>query len=284
MKSLGGRTAVVTGAASGIGLGIARRLAEQGARIALLDIEAEALDDALEQVRKRGEGISVPVDVSDSTAMQAAAIDVRQALGPVHVLVNNAGVIYNRVPLWETDDADIQWSFAVNVFGVINGVKAFVPAMLAHGEEGHIINTSSIGGFQVREHPGWHQGLYAATKYAVVALSEGLRQDLSPHGIGVSILAPASVATRIGTSDRNRPERFGGRGQGGQRPEVSALLEERGISPAVVGDRVVRAILANEPYVFTHTADRALIEARHQAIMEAFDIAEAAGGSTERPL
>jgi NAD(P)-dependent dehydrogenase (short-subunit alcohol dehydrogenase family) len=271
MDSLSGKTAVVTGGASGIGLGITQALAAAGARIALLDVEHAALLAAADPL---ADAISIVVDVSDRTAMYEAAERVRSTFGDVDVLVNNAGVVYNRTPLWDTSDRDIDWSIAVNLLGVFNGVKAFVPSMVGRARGGHIINTSSIGGFQVRHSSIMHQTLYAATKYAVTAISEGLRVDLAEHGIGVSVLAPASVKSKIGCSDRNRPERFGGPSSGSQSDEMTAVIDEHGMDPSTVGQRVTAAILNNEPYIFTHPQERGLVEARHQRIAEGFDLAE----------
>jgi NAD(P)-dependent dehydrogenase (short-subunit alcohol dehydrogenase family) len=267
--------AFVTGAASGIGLGIALALAEAGLAVAMADVDIDGLRAAEGAVRAKGvQTFSVQVDVSDEPAMIHAASRVRAEFGGIHILVNNAGVAYNAAPLWQAQREMIDWSFAVNVGGVINGVRAFVPGMIADGEGGHIVNTASIGGFQVRSSPSWHQGLYAATKFAVVALSEGLRQDLAEHRIGVSVLAPASVATRIGTSDRNRPVRFGGPTTGSQRPAVLEMLASQGMSPLTVGHMVVEAIWHNDLYIFTHPQERAVVAARHASIMAGFDLAD----------
>jgi NADP-dependent 3-hydroxy acid dehydrogenase YdfG len=271
MDTIAGTVAVVTGGASGIGLGIAQALSSAGSRVALLDVDAESLKRAAASIP---DASAFVVDVSGRAAMYETADRVRAALGPVAILVNNAGIAYNRTPLWETADADIDWSFAINVFGVLHGIKAYVPEMVRHGRGGHVVNTSSIGGFQVRPTHDFHQGLYAATKYAVTALSEGLRFDLAPHRIGVSILAPASVTTNIGSSDRNRPDRFGGATDGSQPDAVATMLQTKGISPAAVAHRVISAIVNDEPYVFTHPAERTLVEARHQQIIEAFNLAE----------
>lgn len=272
MNDFDGKVALVTGAASGIGLGIARALAKRGVRLAMADIELRALEEAVAQLRAEGaQAQPIVLDVSDRAATYAAAEDLWARWGRLDILVNNAGVAYNARPLHEAPDEAIDWSMGVNVFGVLNGIKAFVPLVIRTGEGGHVVNTSSIGGFQVNKSEHWHQGLYAATKFAVTALSEGLRIDLADHGIGVSVLAPAAVATRMGTSDRNRPERFGGPATGSQREEVSVMLRQTGLPTELVGERVMRGILDNEAYIFTHPDVQPWLAARHARIEEAFD-------------
>ena len=271
MDSFDGKVALVTGAASGIGFGIASALFARGAHVVLADIEADRLTAAAQSLSGGGGSISTLVlDVADRAAVYAAAAAHDAQFGRLDILVNNAGVAYNAKPLFETDDGAIDWSFGVNTFGVINGIKAFVPLMIRGGAGGHIVNTASIGGFQVRPSQMWHQGLYAATKYAVVALSEGLRHDLKPHGINVSILAPSQVATQIGSSDRNRPARFGSSSGAAQSSAVAEMLAG-GMPPALVGERVAEAILNKEFYIFTHLEALDIVKNRHREIEAAFE-------------
>lgn len=276
MKEFKDKVAVVTGAASGIGLGITEALARRGVTVVMLDIEQGALDTAIAGLSSTGARfLPLVVDVANREAMYAAAQSVQDTFGRVDILVNNAGVAYNIKPLHETPDEVIDWSVGVNIYGVLNGIKAFVPLIVAGRAGGHVVNTSSIGGFQVNKQSHWHQGLYAATKFAVTALSEGLRFDLEDDNIGVSVLAPAAVVTNIMTSDRNRPERFGGPTTGSQSDLIKDMFLQTGISPEAVGERVVRAIEDNELYIFTHLDTRAWVERRHRRIEAAFDATRA---------
>lgn len=272
MQDFEGRIAVVTGAASGIGLAIATSLAARGVLVALMDIEHDALHEAAATLSGAGATVlPLVVDVSNREKMYEAAATVRDRFGGLDILANNAGVVHNSAPLYEVPDEAIDWSIDVNVYGVLSGIKAFVPLIIETGRGGHVVNTGSIGGFQVRKSEHWHQALYAATKYAVTALSEGLRMDLEDLGIGVSVLAPSAVATNIGTSDRNRPGRFGGPAEGSLNPVVDHMLRQTGVAPEVVGERVIQGIIDNEAYIFTHLDVREWLEERHRAIEAAFD-------------
>ncbi len=202
MKDFEGKVAVVTGAASGIGLGLATRLAQEGMKVVLADVEEPALDAAVQQLTQaEHQVIGVRTDVSDPASVDALAKQAIDAYGRVHVLCNNAGVGGGRGLLWETSMNDWQWVFSVNFWGVLHGIRTFVPLMLAHGEEGHIVNTASMAGIT----PG--AGPYTTTKHAVVSLSEGLYQQLRmvQAKIGASVLCPGWVRTNLLDSDRNRP-------------------------------------------------------------------------------
>lgn len=272
MRDFKDRVAVVTGAASGIGLAIAASLAKRGVSLMMMDVEQGALTRAVASFSDdRIRVAQMVIDVSDREAMYSAAARVRDLFGRLDILINNAGVVHNSAPLHEVPDEAIDWSIEVNICGVLNGIKAFVPLIVEAGQGGHVVNTGSIGGFQVRKSEHWHQGLYAATKYAVTALSEGLRLDLEDLDIGVSVLAPSAVATNIGTSDRNRPTRFGGPTNGSANPAVDAMLRQAGVSPELVGKRVIQAIIDNEAYIFTHMDVQPWLEARHRAIEAAFE-------------
>jgi NAD(P)-dependent dehydrogenase (short-subunit alcohol dehydrogenase family) len=272
MRELAGRTAVVTGAASGIGLGLARTFARNGMAVTLCDIRGDRLDAALAEVRGLGaRAIAVATDVSDRASVEHAAATARDAFGAIHVICNNAGVTLHGKSVAELTPAEWDWIIGVNLYGVIHGIQVFLPLIRSHGDEGHIVNTASIAGFQV--HPARRSGAYAATKYAVVALSESLAHDLDGTPIGVSVLAPAAVNTQIYRSGENRPARFGG-------PMVlpghDRLQEElrHGLDPDTVGERVVRAMRKRELLVFTHMETKAWLDARHQRIRDAYDECE----------
>ncbi len=275
MQELKGKTAIVTGAASGIGLGIARALAGAGMNLVLCDIQKEPLANARRDIEASGvAAIDVLVDVSDAASVAAAGCEAEKRFGKLHVAVNNAGVAMHGTRLEEVGIEEWNWVIGVNVFGVINGIRSFVPLIRRHGEGGHVVNTASISGFFVRR--GRNQGAYSMTKYAVVALSEALEQEVEDAGIGVSVLCPVPVQTHIFESAATRPQRFGGPYA---RPQQEALrgATGRGLEPDVVGQRVLQAIRQREFYVLTHATKRAAVKARHDRIETAFDRAEAWG-------
>jgi NAD(P)-dependent dehydrogenase (short-subunit alcohol dehydrogenase family) len=168
--------------------------------------------------------------------------------------------------------ADWNWLIGVNLFGVIHGIQAFLPLLLKHGEPAHLVNTASIAGFQVN--PDMHSAGYAMTKYGVVALSEGLENELKGTKVGVSVLCPAAVDTLIYRSARNRPDRFGGPTERANELFLKDILAA-GWAPDRIGARVVDAIRANEFFIFTHSQTREWIEQRYERLMDAFDRAEA---------
>jgi NAD(P)-dependent dehydrogenase (short-subunit alcohol dehydrogenase family) len=202
MKDLEGKVAVVTGGASGIGFGMATRFAEQGMKVVLADVEEPALEAAVTRLRQAEHDVlGVVTDVSKPESVEALARKTLDAYGKVHVLCNNAGVGGGRGLMWEMTLNDWEWTFGVNFWGVLHGIRTFVPLMLSHGEEGHVVNTASMAGIT----PGG--GPYGVTKHAVVALSEGLYLNLQliSARIGASVLCPGWVRTNILDSARNRP-------------------------------------------------------------------------------
>ena len=269
MKHLGGKTAIVTGAGSGIGSGISETLAEVGMNVAVADI---SLPDA-ERVAARingqgGKAMAIQVDVSDRASVMAAGAAVEAAFGKLHIAVNNAGIGLLGSPILEIKPEEWDWVIGVNMYGVIHGIQVFLPMIQRHGEGGHIVNTASIGGLQVN--PGWYTTPYSMTKFAVVALSEGLHNELDGTNVGVSVLCPAAVRTNIADSGRRRPERMGGAYDRPQQAFMKDTLAD-GLLPAEVGQRVLQAILNDEFFVFTHSAPRPWIEARHARLQDAFD-------------
>ena len=267
-----GKTAFVTGAANGIGLGLCKALARNGVNIVLADIERSQLEIARRElatfnVRTR----AIEVDVSDAGVFERAADQAEAEFGNIHFLFNNAGVTLGPTPLWEVTPAQWEWIFGVNIHGVINGIRSLVPRMRRHGETGHVVNTASIGGLQVN--PNLRNGSYAMTKYAIVAASEALALDLEGSRLGVSVLCPALVATTLHASSQRRPVRLGGPFE---RPgsDAARAWQSAGLSPEDVGARVLDAVARSEFFIFTHEEPRAWIEARHARLMAGFDSIE----------
>lgn len=269
MRQFEGKTAVVTGAASGIGLGLARTFARNGMAVVLCDIRGDRLEEALAEVRGLGaRAIAVITDISDRASVESAAREAQKAFGAIHVVCNNAGVTMHNKSVADLTPQEWEWIIGVNLYGVIHGVQTFLPLIKAHGEDGHIVNTASIAGFNIK--PERRSGAYGTTKFAVVALSESLAYDLAETPIGVSVLAPAAVNTEIYRSGANRPVRFGGPYNPSGHDRLQRELTEHGLAPDVVGERVLDAMRRRELYIFTHMATKAWIEERHQKIMGAF--------------
>jgi NAD(P)-dependent dehydrogenase (short-subunit alcohol dehydrogenase family) len=275
MQELKGKAAIVTGAASGIGLGIARALAGAGMNLVLADIQAAPLEEARRLIEAAGvRAVIRRTDVSDPDQVTALARMAEEAFGGLRVACNNAGVAMHGTPLDEVSAEEWRWVLGVNVLGVINGIRAFVPLIRRQNQGGHIVNTASISGFFIRD--GANQGAYSMTKYAVVALSEALEQELEGSGIGVSVLCPGPVRTRIFEGAATRPDQFGGPYARPEHERIAArLLGTGALAPEQVGARVLHAIRENEFYVFTHGAERAAVRARHARIEAALDQADA---------
>ena len=269
MKDLRGRTAFITGGASGIGFGMARVFAREGMRVALADVEASALESAAVQLEAEGaEVLAIPLDVTDRAAFEDAAGRAEVLLGPVHLVCNNAGV-GGGGPLDQCTWDDWDWVVSVNLGGVINGVQTFVRRMKAHGQGAHFVNTASMAGLLA----SGGLGVYCTTKYAVVGLSECLRLDLAPHGIGVSVLCPGFVSTNITESKRNRPARFA-RSEfvpDPARRELTVAMIKGGMDPLLVGAAVRDAVVADELWVLTHPDLEPFVEERHRSILAAFE-------------
>jgi NAD(P)-dependent dehydrogenase (short-subunit alcohol dehydrogenase family) len=270
MKILEGRNAFVTGAANGIGLGICRALARAGVNVGMADVEAATLERAVAEVRALGvRAEPFVVDVSDHGAMTAAAERHAALFGHNHILVGNAGVTVGGAPMWEIPDDQWQWIFAVNAFGPLNGVRAFLPGMLAHGEEGHVVSTASIGGLQVNRDIAYN-GPYAMTKFSVVAFAEALERDLVDRPIGVSVFCPALVPTTLGRSATRRPARFGGPFErNGTNLGGDQILPPITIDEA--GERVIFGIRHDEMYILTHFEAEEWLRRRHSRIEAAID-------------
>lgn len=281
MRDVRGKTAVITGAASGIGLGIAKALAQAGANIVLADLRPEPLEVARRTIEAIGvRAIGVTTDVSDPVSVAAAGKAALDAFGALHIAVNNAGVAMHGTPIENVTLEEWEWVIGVNVKGVINGIRTFVPMIRSHGQGGHVVNTGSVSSLFVRE--GRDQGAYAMTKYAVLALSEALEQELTGSGIGVSILCPGGVNTSIFDSAATRPDRFGGSYRRPQQEALKSAFAPGALDPVVVGRRVLRGIQDNEFYILTHTGEREIISARLDRIKAAFDRADEVMPSIDR--
>ena len=272
MKELGDKVAFVTGAASGIGLGIATALAQAGVKVMLADIEKAALDKAVEGLKRTNAAVDgVVVDVSLRGAVEDAAEKTIERFGKVHILVNNAGVggegRYERTTAKGWD-----WVVGVNLMAVIHGFQIFVPLMQRHGEGGHIVSTASMAGLITTQ-----GSQYAVTKHGVVALSEATRGELGQHNIGVSVLCPGFIRTNIMDSSRKLQSERVGTGTAPADEASAALVamvRERlagGIDPLYVGELVREGIEANELYIFTDTEFEPMVEARFAEIKKGFD-------------
>ena len=251
MEDLQGKVAVITGGASGIGRAVAERAAAEGMKIVLGDIEEHPLKEAVDDLTSKGaEALGVVTDVAEATSVQALRDRALDRFGAVHLVHNNAGIGLGG-PIWEVSEEDWRWILGVNLWGVIHGIATFVPLLLEQGE-GHVVNTASIAGLIAAP----FLGPYNATKQAVVAISETLFKDLQAIGapIGVSVLCPGFVQTRIAESERNRPRWAPDRNVQGA-AEVRGVVQnlvDGGIAPTAVADRVIDAVRTNTFYVLTH--------------------------------
>jgi NAD(P)-dependent dehydrogenase (short-subunit alcohol dehydrogenase family) len=254
MREITGKTAFVTGGASGIGLGIAKVFVSAGMQVVIADLRKDHVDEAMAFFKRARKSVHPMVlDVADRNSMERAAGEAEEVFGPIHILCNNAGV--NIIsPLDQAGFEDWDWLLSVNLGGVVNGLVTFIPRMKTHGLGGHIVNTSSIAGIVAG--PG--NGIYSATKFAIRGLSESLRYDLALHGIGVSVLCPGTVATNLHQSEENRPGRFMGTADEVLREKRSftgTLFKQvlpTGMDPVEVGEKVLRGIRNNDFYILPH--------------------------------
>ncbi|MDP2674767.1 MAG: SDR family NAD(P)-dependent oxidoreductase [Dehalococcoidia bacterium] len=267
MKELNGKVAVVTGGASGIGRAMAERFAAEGMKVVLADIEEEALTRAASEMRAKGATVaSKRTDVSRGEDVEALAAFTIDTFGAVHVVCNNAGVGVGGVT-WQQTAKDWEWVLGVNLWGVIHGIRAFVPIMLQQGDECHVVNTASGAGLHTRP---W-LAMYCASKHAVVALSESLYHELSLTGskIKVSVLCPAVVNTRIGESERNRPDELRDAAGAGVPAQQMQAMEQAfrallatGLPPEQVAGAVVDAIRDERFYIITHEETKGRVSSR----------------------
>jgi NAD(P)-dependent dehydrogenase (short-subunit alcohol dehydrogenase family) len=286
MRELRDRVAVITGAGSGIGAALAHACAAAGMSVLVADIEVDAAHEVANALCFAGATAHATyVDVANPASVLALAERAWQLYGGCHLLCNNAGVSVFK-QLSQTSSADWQWVLSVNLFGVANGIAAFVPRLIEQAQPAHIVNVASMAGLIPL--PGF--GAYAASKHAVVGLSEVLQLELAPHAIGVSIVCPGMVETRIQHSERNRPgaaphstalpstappsiaKQSTNVSENASAPDAPAFPEELGqiIAPAEVAARILTAVQNNALYVPTHAAWGTLFAQRSKKILDAF--------------
>lgn len=280
MRDVADKVAFITGGASGMGLGMAQAFSAAGMNVVIADIRQDHLDEAVAYFAasevssaaggpRRGAVHAVRLDVADRAAMAAAAAETLRVFGKVHVLVNNAAIGFmGTVAASSYDDWD--WVLGVNLGGVFNGVREFLPLLRAHGEGGHVVSTASMGGLFC----GGNAGVYNTTKHAVVGLMEALREELGPEGIGASVFCPGLVNTNIHEAERTRPARYAQSGYV-HRPGELAAREEfmktavlpAGMTPLEVGERVLRGIRNNDLYILSHPEYEPGLRERFEAIL-----------------
>jgi NADP-dependent 3-hydroxy acid dehydrogenase YdfG len=269
MENVECKVAFITGGASGIGLGIAKALVKAGMKVVISDIREDRMKQAVADLKRLGKGQNVhslKLDVTDRTAFAEAADETERVFGKVHVLCNNAGVgLLGSIKLAKWDDWD--WGISLLIGGVVNGIQIFLPRILKHGEGGHIVTTSSMGGvLPLSESP-----IYSTAKAAVIAMCESLRGELAADNIGVSAFCPGPVATNIREVGSLRPSRFADSGY----KELEKELAHREDSPNWMsieecGERVLRGIRRNDLFIFTHREFKEGVAERMQAMLASF--------------
>ena len=259
-----GKTAIVTGAASGIGAATAELLARKGMKVMLSDIQPAPLAAAAAGLLEQGLQVAhCACDVSDADSVKALADSTEDTFGNIHLAFNNAGIAMHGVPMHEMPLGDWRWVSEVNMNSIIHSIHHILPRMLHHGEPSLFLNTASIGGLQVN--PAWMTGAYSMTKYAVVAMSEGLENELKSTAVRVAVLCPSAVSTNLSDA-HTRPERLGGATERPQQGFLREAIMRSGASPSYVARRIWQAMEEGEFYILTDAAAQPVIEARHRRI------------------
>jgi NAD(P)-dependent dehydrogenase (short-subunit alcohol dehydrogenase family) len=277
MQDVEGKVAFVTGGASGVGLGMAKAFTAAGMKVVVADIRQEHLDEAMAELDSDA-AHPVQVDVTDRDGMAAAADEAERVFGKVHVICNNAGInLFNDIT--EATYQDWDWVFGVNLGGVINGVVTFVPRIKAHGEGGHVVNTASMASFLAG--PG--AGIYTAAKFGVRGISEALRYSLPQHGIGVSVVCPGLVESKIYKSDEVRPAELSTDVTPADAEFMKILPEvhTHGMSGDEVGEKTLRAIRRGDFYVLTHPEFREELQETFDEVLASLPDEEAPAGRLE---
>ena len=263
------RVAVVTGAGSGIGRALAKHAAQEGMRVVIADVELNALEESAAEVETAGaEVLVVPTDVSRADQVDALACLTYERFGAVHLLCNNAGVFQAGIT-WQRELADWEWVMGVNFWGVLHGIRTFVPRMIDAGDDGHVVNTSSLAGLI----SGGYSAPYIASKFAVLALTECLAHDLRAEGtrIGASVLVPGLVDTKIAYSTRNRPDEPPGEAQAPDHHLVEQALRDltakSGRPPDEVAALVFDAVRSGGFYITTSDATETILRERFDAVL-----------------
>jgi NAD(P)-dependent dehydrogenase (short-subunit alcohol dehydrogenase family) len=271
LAEVAGKVAFVTGGSSGIGLGLARALSAAGMKVIFTYLNAEHRDAALASFQPGNAGVhAIRVDVTDRDGMEQAADEAERVFGKVHLLCNNAGIGI-RALVSDASYKDFDWAMSVNVGGVFNGIKAFLPRMLAHGEGAHVMATSSSGGLIAGT-----LGVYCTTKFAVVGMMESLRTELEGRNVGVSVFCPGLVKSDIIHSERNRPPKMAN--EGGKVPAAPLTMPSGkpvdmmavAMDPFEVGQMVLAAIRRNDLYILTHQEFEEPVRQRCEALLASF--------------
>ena len=275
MKSLAGKTAIISGGAEGIGLSIAKEIGGHGMNVVIADINAEQLERAKESLEQLDIPVlAVKLDVADSSQWREVAQQATDRFGKIHMLVNNAGVGGAPSPIDTSTEKDWRWIVEVNLMGVVFGAQTVIPLIKQHGEGGWLINVASMAGLA----PLPMAGAYSATKTAVVAMSECWQGELQGDNIHVSVLCPGFVKTRINHSQRNKQAQFKSDENSGKAPKLESALSDKmqgvidaGAPPELVGKRVVEALSQGEFYIITHPNFSHAVQTRYKGITDAFE-------------